>query len=423
MSRFLSVVLVALLAGLGIAAQSADAPAPATHPALPQGNSELCLTCHADLEEEMGRKLVHGPVADGECTSCHDPHVARFEHLLRRESNRLCQGCHTNLRDELRLPVVHGALKAGGDCVQCHSPHSSNHVGLLQESAVTLCTACHEHTAAQLALEHPHLPAAEGECTACHAPHAGTDLTLLAASPPALCVDCHAGGVDLDGAHRGFAVSASNCSNCHAPHGAAQVGLLRPLGHAPFDDGDCSACHTNPRKPAELTTAGTALCEDCHGDYGGSGETDGHHDSVPGSGCAACHSPHAGEAPAMMDGPQRFVCFACHTEIADKVTRGNSHHPWMPDTGSCSACHQPHGSGHESLLKQDENSLCIDCHTDHSRFAHPMGPNVPDPLRPGKSINCLSCHDPHASEYEMMLSGPPDRGLCVGCHGDLHAGG
>jgi predicted CXXCH cytochrome family protein len=49
-----------------------------------------------------------------------------------------------------------------------------------------------------------------------------------------------------------------------------------------------------------------------------------------------------------------------------------------------------------------------------------MGPNVPDPRRPGQSLTCMSCHSPHASDQKAMLLAAPDRDLCVQCHQQLN---
>ena len=86
------------------------------------------------------------------------------------------------------------------------------------------------------------------------------------------------------------------------------------------------------------------------------------------------------------------------------------------DDGRCTACHQPHEAQGSPLLARAEGTLCESCHVDHSRFAHPMGSNVPDPSRPGHSVTCVSCHDPHASEQDHLLLADPGRDLCVRCH-------
>ena len=79
-----------------------------------------------------------------------------------------------------------------------------------------------------------------------------------------------------------------------------------------------------------------------------------------------------------------------------------------------------HEGADTALLRTPREGFCEACHQDHSRFAHPMGSNVFDPRDPSKTLDCLSCHDAHASDSPMTLLGSADRDLCVDCHGELH---
>jgi predicted CXXCH cytochrome family protein len=38
---------------------------------------------------------------------------------------------------------------------------------------------------------------------------------------------------------------------------------------------------------------------------------------------------------------------------------------------------------------------------------------VPDPDKPGKEITCMSCHDPHSSDYKKLF---PVANICAKCH-------
>jgi predicted CXXCH cytochrome family protein len=160
------------------------------------------------------------------------------------------------------------------------------------------------------------------------------------------------------------------------------------------------------------------LCLACHDDY--ATRSARHHPIGKAALCTDCHSPHAGEMPGMIRGRQRSLCLACHESIRDGIDEAASIHPLTVESGRCSACHQPHNAEARPLLAGQRTALCADCHQDHSRFTHPMGPNVPDPIRPGESLSCLSCHDPHASDERMLLRASPDRALCVECHSELH---
>ncbi len=78
----------------------------------------LCYTCHEDLTTRF--KYLHGPVASGYCTSCHDPHMSEAEKLLRFTGQLLCLHCHT--AESVFKNEMHQDLD-GMECTDCHNPH------------------------------------------------------------------------------------------------------------------------------------------------------------------------------------------------------------------------------------------------------------------------------------------------------------
>jgi len=78
----------------------------------------LCYICHEDLSESY--QYLHGPVAGGYCSACHDPHRSTNEKLLRHMGDELCFYCHKEesvLRNEM-----HEGLE-GMLCTDCHNAH------------------------------------------------------------------------------------------------------------------------------------------------------------------------------------------------------------------------------------------------------------------------------------------------------------
>jgi predicted CXXCH cytochrome family protein len=88
-------------------------------------------------------------------------------------------------------------------------------------------------------------------------------------------------------------------------------------------------------------------------------------------------------------------------------------------------------------LKLDGNEMCRKCHPGVFRSAHPDTPlpadirvktkgppsghpmdKVDDPKRPGRTMSCISCHNPHGSEWKGLFryraEKPAD--LCLHCH-------
>jgi predicted CXXCH cytochrome family protein len=79
--------------------------------------STVCGRCHS---ADFSARHVHGPVAMGMCSSCHDPHGSTFESFLRMEQADLCIDCHNQ-------PITAGHRERAGEdaCMKCHDPHES----------------------------------------------------------------------------------------------------------------------------------------------------------------------------------------------------------------------------------------------------------------------------------------------------------
>ena len=136
--------------------------------------TDLCLDCHkTPLSDTVGRRgynintvmknnpLKHGPLADGPCSACHDPHGSDFFRILvggyppefyrefSVESYDLCFQCHdrdlvtaketetaTNFRDGSRnLHYLHVDMKKGRTCRACHEVHAGSQEKLIREQA------------------------------------------------------------------------------------------------------------------------------------------------------------------------------------------------------------------------------------------------------------------------------------------------
>ena len=79
---------------------------------------ELCYTCHENFEDDY--KIIHGSVAGGYCTSCHDPHKSKIISLLKRENEDLCSYCHDPI--QLVSHDLHSIIEIA-NCTECHNPH------------------------------------------------------------------------------------------------------------------------------------------------------------------------------------------------------------------------------------------------------------------------------------------------------------
>ncbi len=83
---------------------------------------QLCFTCHTGFSAQYA--VMHGPVASGNCTACHNPHMSKNEKLLTRSGQQICLYCH-----ESKLVFQneeHEDLEPGDNCTDCHDPHGGD---------------------------------------------------------------------------------------------------------------------------------------------------------------------------------------------------------------------------------------------------------------------------------------------------------
>jgi len=95
-------------------------------------DADLCAKCH---DRRPAAKFIHGPVAIGSCTVCHDPHGQTNPFFLVASGETLCFRCHTEA-DALKHLMIRSAgsgdfLREKG-CVFCHDPHQADRKFLLR---------------------------------------------------------------------------------------------------------------------------------------------------------------------------------------------------------------------------------------------------------------------------------------------------
>jgi predicted CXXCH cytochrome family protein len=363
------------------------------------GAADVCFKCHQ--QKDFTDKRIHAPVARGECTACHNPHVAKHEKLLRSEVVKLCQGCHGDLAAGTNTLMTHKPVREG-NCLACHEPHSSSLKGLLKKkNQIELCFSCHEGLTRKFEVNH--VPFTEGQCNACHFPHNSPRALLLVEEPDTLCRSCHE--KISSKAHKNFPGKAAACLTCHNPHGSTRRALVKDFLHAPYAEG-CDDCHADG-KP------GTEKCFECHDEVRNQTMAVRNHLGTGGNNsCTNCHSPHAADNEQLLRSREEYVCRNCHGDtVANYVDKPYSH----PLPGSCSNCHQVHGSNNLAMLNGDGNQVCSSCHETQGKFTHPVGAGTNDP-RTGMTVNCVSCHYPHGTDYPKNLKMDDAKDLCVQCH-------
>jgi predicted CXXCH cytochrome family protein len=131
---------------------------------------ELCLDCHQDVKQKMAdAPRVHSAMlTDRQCGNCHAAHGSNEPMLLRQRADRVCMTCHDkaltaadgrtvrSMTPQLReASFLHGPI-AAGQCTPCHDAHGGQHAALLRKPFPSsfytrfdlkhyeLCFECHE---------------------------------------------------------------------------------------------------------------------------------------------------------------------------------------------------------------------------------------------------------------------------------------
>lgn len=274
--------------------------------ALKMDTPELCNQCH---EAKDTKKFVHGPVAAGACTACHNPHESDNMKLLRFPNiNQLCTSCHMDKGDFLKnTKHIHPPVQ--DQCINCHDAHTENFKFQLKaDGNKDLCLMCHvekkEHLASVThkhgALDRPK------KCLECHNPHgSNTPKMLIKETSKDLCLSCHNDTLTQQGSklvdmdkhlkdnpdHHG-PILWGDCAACHNPHGSDNLRMLKkPFPesfYSSFDEKNyiCFECH----EPAKIMDANTTTATNFRN--GSKNMHFVHVDKEKGRTCRACHDFH-----------------------------------------------------------------------------------------------------------------------------------
>jgi DmsE family decaheme c-type cytochrome len=281
------------------AKQTNAQPAHATDSAPPGefvGN-DTCATCH----EEIGKKFVDNP-------------HSRLA-LQHGGAGITCEGCHGPGKAH---------VDGGGDVAKIFNPAKAT-----AKEVDGKCLGCHQGQHSNFS----HSAHGDGNvsCLGCHSVHASTTAEqLLKVEQPKLCFECH---TDVKPQfsmpfHHKVEEGLLRCSDCHDPHGTFRTKGLRASAQ---EDAVCTKCHTE--------TAGPFVYE---------------HDVVKTEGCVACHTPHGGPNPRLLNRANvNTICLQCHSPSPNFTTGpplGPAHNQ-AAQYQSCTICHTSiHGSNVSSVF-------------------------------------------------------------------------
>lgn len=188
---------------------------------------QLCVDCHPGVGKKMTQaKVRHASLTSGtSCSNCHNPHASNVEKILTRLPYDQCVNCHgkdgikdsagkelPNFKQFLAENPVQHAPVAQKDCSSCHEPHGSEHTRMLiaeypaafyapfEPSNYALCFTCHEEKSVTVAETTTETRFRDGKrnlhylhvnkqdrgriCRACHEVHAAKQSYLIREKVP-----------------------------------------------------------------------------------------------------------------------------------------------------------------------------------------------------------------------------------------------
>lgn len=189
-----------------------------------QPGALLCFDCHDGIRESTEKSVDHAAVKDEKaCLNCHQPHHSAFPAMLNASPQDMCMSCHdaaievdeettiTAMGPLLKLDFTHGPIQEG-NCSACHDPHGSDVFSILRDpyprkfyskwdpGMYSLCFRCHEESIftdektetltdfrdGDINLHFLHVNRAKKgrTCRACHEVHASTLPVHLAEEVP-----------------------------------------------------------------------------------------------------------------------------------------------------------------------------------------------------------------------------------------------
>lgn len=281
--------------------------------------SAQCDDCHASTTTWATVSFSHG-AGSTNCSGCHGV-TALGKPGTHVPTSAQCSVCHVNFTAFQPATMNHASTSgpvAAGNCSSCHNggytavnarAKPGNHL-----PTTSSCDVCHQGTTAWLPISFGHAGVVAGTCQTCH----GGAYANITAKPgdhfptTASCDACHQGTVAWSPAsfnHSG--VASGTCQTCH---GGAYPGVtVKPGNHIPtttpagMPGNECSLCHSSTSSFAtERMNHGTmqtscVVCHDSTASYLGSmDKKSSSHEQRGTTDCSSsrCHAPLGSEGRA-----------------------------------------------------------------------------------------------------------------------------
>jgi DmsE family decaheme c-type cytochrome len=199
----------------------------------------------------------------------------------------------------------------------------------------------------------------------------------------------------------------------------------------------CTTCHEDAAHAYDRTIHARVLtksvahtdraargCEACHGpglDHVQSGGTgDPHPDWIAFDNSPPLEAGEGAQDPKQIE-RENDVCLSCHNRSRARLWSGSPHAMNDLKCTSCHATKNPSSRRH-LLIAADQTTGCGSC---HSTARAQQLRNRHMPVRSGPAgaggegwMDCSSCHNPHGTVTEALISANSVNESCYGCHAE-----
>lgn len=398
-----------------------------------------CDTCHSSTTSWGNASFNHTaatPPVAGRCATCHNGTAALGKPTNHIPTTAQCDVCHSNFTAFNPGVMSHTGTTgpvAAGNCISCHSGTyiavNAQAKGVTHIATTQSCDVCHT-TAAWTPVSFSHTGVLPGTCATCH--NGTTALGKPANHIPttAQCDACHsnftafAPGVMNHSATSG-PLAAGNCATCHSGTFVSVNAQVKPATHV-STTAQCDTCHNSTTSWATAAFAHDASaignCSTCHNNVSATGKPTTH---IPTTAqCSVCHNNYSTFKPAVMShtgtsGPLAVGnCSTCHNgtyAVVNALAKGSTH---IPTISQCDTCHTGYTVWSPAVM--NHTGLSGQCSTCHGGAYVSENAQTKTATHVVTTAQCDTCHSSTTSwataAFNHATASPPVAGRCATCH-------
>ncbi len=414
----------------------------ATHiPTTAQCDSSGCHSSTTTWASATFNHTTATPAVAGRCSTCHNGTTALGKPGTHIPTTAQCDSCHLVFTAFAPASMRHSSTTgpvAAGNCATCHGGAYVT-VNALAKTATHIpttaqCDTCHNNTTAWKPVVYNHTGVVAGSCATCHngVNALGKPVTHLPTTVS--CNVCHTIATAFAPAkmnHSGPGVNVTNnCSTCHSGAYLAINAQVKSATHV-ATAAQCDSCHKSTISWATVTFAHDATavgtCATCHNGATALGKPTTH---IPSSAqCSTCHNNYTAFRPALMSHPGTTGpvatgnCSSCHNGSYTAVNALSKPTAHIPTTGQCDSCHK---NGYVAWAPSTMNHTGLtSCSTCHSGAYSTQNAQFKPVTHIATTAQCSSCHNSTTTwatgTFNHATANPPATGICATCHNGTSA--